>query len=159
MENDDLPKIGRDFLNWSDLDSRLRTLNLEIELFRRQNVWIASFVILAGVLKGDQKQQRKYLDLLTPEYFDPKSLPKYLFEKIVLYVNRNESIPVSEIENWIPEFAIKVWGESPVDERMLFANQFTLRQILSFTPTEEQVYRAIELRREKMEKYGYESKE
>lgn len=156
MENDDdYPRIGRDFQNWSDLDSRLQTLDLEMELFRRQNVWIASFVILAGLLKEDQKQQLNYLDMITPDYFDLKSLSRYLFEKIVSYIKRNETIPVSEIENWIPEYAIQVWGESPVDERMLFANQFTLRQILSFNPTEKQVFRAIELRKEKMDRNSH----
>jgi hypothetical protein len=156
MENDDdLPKIGRDFQNWSDLDYRLPKLDLDIELFRRRNVWIASFVILAGLLKADIKQREKYLVILTPSYFDPKSLPRYLFEKIISYLKENDIVPVSELEKWVPEYAVEIWSESPPNERMLFSNQLTVRQILNFDPTEDQFFRAIELRKEKMEKYGY----
>jgi hypothetical protein len=156
MEYDDgFPKIGRDFQNWSDLDSWLRTLDLEIELFRRKNVWIASFVILAGLLKADQQLQQKYFEMLTPSYFDPKSLSRFLYAKIAVNLRGNETIRDSELENWIPEYAVEVWGESPIDERMLFANQLTLRQILSFNPSKKQVIQAMKLRREKMEKYKY----
>lgn len=159
MEQDDFPKITRDFQKWSDLDDRLPKLDLEVELFRRRNVWIASFVILAGLLKGDKQQRQGYSKILTPGHFDPKSLSKYLFEKIIKYLDKNENVPISELEVWIPEYAIEVWGETPPDERMLYSNQLTLRQILSFNPTEEQINRAIELRKEKMKKYGFENSE
>jgi len=158
-QDDDFPRIGRDFQKWSDLDHRLRKLDLDIEMFRRRNVWIASYVILAGLLKGNRKQRQEYLEVLTPGHFDPKSLPRYLFEKIASYLEEQEIVPEPVLEGWIPQYATEVWGESPPNERMLFGNQLTLRQILSFNPTEEQVTRAIELRKEKMDKYGYENSE
>jgi len=158
-QDDDFPRIGRDFQKWSDLDYRVRKLDLDIEMFRRRNVWIASYVILAGLLKGNRKQRQEYLEVLTPRYFDPKSLPRYLFEKIVSYLAEHESIPESVLESWIPEYSIEVWDKNPPSERTVFFDQLTLRQVLSFNPTEEQVTRAIELRKEKMDKYGYENSE
>jgi hypothetical protein len=159
MKNNDIPKIGVDFHKWSDLDDRIPKLDLNIELFQRNNVWIASFVILAGLLKGARQQREQFLSILSPFHFDPKSLARYLYTKFALSLQGNETIPISILENWIPQYATEVWGESPPEERMLFSNHLKLRQILSLNPTEEQVYRAIELRKEKMQKYGYESKE
>jgi hypothetical protein len=154
MENDDdFPKIGRDFQRWSELDIRLPKLDLDIELFIRQNVWIASFVILSSLLKSKYQQRQNLLVALTPRHFDPKSLARFLFEKIVAYQGENDAIPISELEKWIPEYGIDVWG-SPLSERMLFAYQLRLRQILNFDPSEKQVNRAIELRKQKMDKYG-----
>ena len=154
MEDDDFPKIGKDFQKWSDLDDRLPKIDLQVDLFRRRNVWIASFVILAGLLKGDKEQRQRFLSILTPHHFDPKSLARYLFERLSEYLQEHEQVPEAELEKWIPHYEIKVWG-SPSSERMFFSDHLKLRQILSFNPTEEQVNRAIELRKEKMEKYGY----
>jgi hypothetical protein len=148
------PKLGRDIQTWSELDSWVPILDLDIELFKRRNVTIASLIILAAILKANKPQREKLLDRLTPQHFDPKLLPKYLFEKIVLYLQENESVPISEMEKWIPEFSIEVWGEIP-SERSLFGRHLTLRQILSFNPTEDQVNRAIELREMVRDKRGY----
>jgi hypothetical protein len=158
-QDDDFPRIGRDFQKWSDLDYRVPKLDLDHELFLMHNIWIASFVILAGLLKGDRQQQQRLLSILKPAYFNPKSLPRYLFEKIASYLEVHEAVPEPVLEGWIPQYAIEVWGDSSQNERLLFGDQLKLRQILSFNPTEEQVNRAIELRKEKMDKYGYENSE
>lgn len=158
MENEDFPKLGRDFQRWSDLDDRLPKLDLEVEIFQRRNVWIASYVILAGLLKGNKEQRKRFLSILAPHYFDSKSLARYVFEKLCEYLQKHEQVPEAELEKWIPQYSIEVWG-SPSSERMFFSDQLRLRQILSFNPTEEQVIRAIKLRKEKMEKYGYEYSE
>jgi len=155
QDEDDFPRIGRDFQNWSDLDSLIWPLDLDIELFRRRNVWIARYVILAGLLKGDGRQRQAYTDILTPKYFDPKSLSQYLFEKITRYLRESENVPVSELEGWVFDYFIDVWNEKPPKERMLYSSQKTLRLILSFAPTEEQVNRAIELRKCEMERRGW----
>jgi len=154
MVDDDFPKIGKDFQKWSDLDDCLPKLDLEIELFRRRNVWIASFVILAGLLKGDKELRLSYLSILTPSHFDPESLARYLFEKLNEYLQKHEQVPEAELEKWIPQYSLDVWGSRP-SGRDLFSGQIKLRQILSFNPTEEQTNRAIELRKEKKEKYGF----
>ncbi|MFZ2096793.1 MAG: hypothetical protein WAV05_09165 [Anaerolineales bacterium] len=154
-EYDDYPRLGKDILKWSDLDSRLPILDLNIELFRRRNVGIASLVIISAILKADKKHQEDLFDILAPQYFDPKSLPQYLFEKIYNYLQENEQIPIAVLENWIPEYSFQVWGESPPEGRMLFGHNFTLRQIINFDPTEEQIIRAIELRKMVKEKKGY----
>jgi hypothetical protein len=152
---EDYPKLGRDIQNWSDLDFRLPILDLDIELFKRRNVSIARLVILSALLKANNQQRVKLLEILKPRYFDPKSLTRYLFEKIVAYLQVNESVPVVELENWIPEYFSEVWDESPPGGRMLFGSHFTLRQILNFDPNEEQTYRAIELRQMVMKDRGY----
>jgi hypothetical protein len=154
-EDNDYPKLGRDIQSWSELDPSLPLLDLDIELFRRRNVRIASLVILSALLKENRQQRKELLGILSPQYFDPKTLPMYLFTKIVIFLQGNETIPVSELEKWIPEYSYQVWGESPPEERMLYSNQYTLRQILNFEPNEAQVDRAIELRKMVMEKKGY----
>jgi hypothetical protein len=154
-EDDDYPRLGKDIENWSELDSRLPVLDLDIELFRRRNVGIASLVIISAILKSNKKRRNGLLNTLTPGYFDPISLPRYLFEKIYHYFQENDVVPVEALENWIPKFSSEVWGESPPRGRTLFGNNFTLRQILNFDPTEEQITRAIELRKMVMDKKGY----
>ena len=157
MENEnDFPKIGRDFQKWHELD-RLLSIpeslpDLDIELFRRQNVWVASSVVISGLLKANPQQRKNFLMNLTPQHFNPQSLCQYLFERIVSFLEDNETIPISELEKWIPEYHLEVWNESPPHERMLFAHNFNLRRIINFNPTEEQVNRAIELRKMTMEK-------
>jgi hypothetical protein len=153
--DDDYPKLGRDIQSWSELDSWLPILDLDIELFRRRNVRIASLVILSALLKSEKLQREILLGIVTSRYFDPKSLPSYLFEKITIYLKEQDTIPVPVLENWIPEYSYEVWGESPPEERMLFGHNLTLRQILNFDPNQDQTYRAIELRQIVMDKKGY----
>ncbi len=153
--DNDFPKLGRDIQSWSELDSWLPILDLDIELFRRRNVRLASLVILSALLKSEKHQREKLLGILTSKYFDPKSLSRYFYEKIAVYIKEHDSVPVSVLENWVPEYSFEVWGESPPEERMLFGNNLTLRQILNFDPTYEQIYRAVELRKMIMEKKGY----
>jgi hypothetical protein len=143
--------MGKNIQKWSELDSLLPILDLDIELFRRRNVSIASLVILSGLLKADRQQREKYIAILSPRHFDPKSLSRYLYEKIIQYLRENETIPIEEMEKWIPEYSTQVWGE-PAEGRVLFGDHYTLRQILNFEPTEAQVYRAIELRKMLMNK-------
>jgi hypothetical protein len=151
MEDDnDYPMVGKNIQKWSELDPFLPILDLNIELARRRNVTVASLVILSALLKAERQQREKYLAILSPRHFDPMSLPRYLFEKLTLYLRENETIPVEEMEKWIPEFFTLVWGEPP-EGRMVFGNHYTLRQILNFEPTEAQVHRAIELRKMVME--------
>jgi hypothetical protein len=156
VENDDdFPIIGKDIQKWSDLDSLLPILDLDIELFVRRNVHIASLVILSGLLKSNYIQRKKLLKILNLRYFDPKSLPQYLFERIVQNFRNNEIVTEAGLEKWILEYFLQVWGETPPNERMLFGHNYTLRQILTFNPNDEQIRRAIELRGMKMEKEGY----
>ena len=154
-EDDDYPRLGKDIQNWSELDSHLPILDLDIELFRRRNVGIASLVIISALHKANKQQRTNLLEIISPRYFDPKSLPKYLFEKIVEYLHENEYVPEAQLEDWIPEYFSQVWDESPPQGRMLFGSHLTLRQILNFDPNEKQTYRAIELRKMVMEKKGY----
>lgn len=154
-EDDDYPRLGKDIQNWSELDSRLPILDLDIELFRRRNVAIASLVIISALYKANKQQRIKLFGILSPRYFDPKSLPKYLFEKIVEYLQEDEYVPEAQLEDWIPEYFSQVWAESPPQGRMLFGSHLTLRQILNFDPNEKQTYRAIELRKMVMDKKGY----
>ncbi|MDR3573710.1 MAG: hypothetical protein P4L50_07605 [Anaerolineaceae bacterium] len=159
MDNDDdFPKMGRDIQKWSELDPLLPKVNLDIELFRRNNVSIASLVVLSGLLNEDHQHQQRYLSILTPDHFDPKSFERYLFEKIAAYLRARKNVPVSELEKWVTEYHLEIWGESPPNERMFFGNNWNLRLMLSFDPTEEQIDQAIELRnmkKEHIEKYGY----
>jgi hypothetical protein len=75
MEDDnDYPRLGRNIQKWSELDSSLPLLDLDIELFRRRNARIASLVILSAILKTNRQQRKVLLGILSPQYFDPKSL-------------------------------------------------------------------------------------
>jgi hypothetical protein len=148
MDNEnDYPKIGKDINSWKELDSYLPILDLDIELFRRRNVGIASLVILSALIRSNKYQRDRLLEFLTTQYFDPKSLPQYLFEKIVMHLQKSDFLSEDELEKWIPDYSVEVWGISSPKGRSLFADHFTLRQILNFEPNEEQVKRAIELRK------------
>lgn len=149
-DNDDLWE-GKHIQKWSDLDPFLPILDLDIELFKRQNVSIASRVIISGLLKSTREQRDIYIAILNPLYFDQKSLLLFLFNKIINYLRENEIIPIEEMEKWIPEYSTQVWGEVSRG-RVLIGEYFTLRQILTFEPTDAQVMRAIELRRLVMER-------
>jgi hypothetical protein len=122
-------------------------LDLDFELFRRQNVAIASLVILSALLKSNKVKRDELLKTLTNLYFDPQSLNSYLFEKIADYFKEHDTVPVSVLENWIPEYLFEVWGQSPPNGRSLFGDNLNLREILSFDPTDEQTKRAMELRK------------
>jgi len=158
MKNDDIPKIGVDFQSWSEFDDQIPKQDLDVELFTRQNVWIASFVILAGLLKADHQLKQQYISILTPFYFDPTSMARYLFEKIASFLEEKKTITIPILESWIPQYELDEWGES-YSERMFFTNNIRLRRILSFDPTEEQVNQAIALRKDAMERYGFANNE
>jgi len=158
MKNDDIPKIGVDFQSWSEFDDQLLKLDLNIELFTRRNVRVASLVILAGLLKGDHQLKQQYISLLSPFYFDPRSMARYLFEKIASFLAEKKTITIPVLESLVPQYERDVWGES-YSERMFFTNNLRLRRILSLDPTEEQVNQAIALRKDVMERYGYENKD
>jgi len=151
-KNYEIPILGKNIEKWSDLDFQLPKLDLNIELFQRQNVWIASFVIIGGILNADKQYREELFRIIPPNIFNSKSLCKFLFEKISIYFNEADTLTESLLETWIPEYIICTWGESNLDEKTIYSNQANLRQIINFFPTKDQMKQAIELRKNKMER-------
>jgi hypothetical protein len=121
------------------------SVDLELEFFRN-NVSIAALVLLSGLLKGNNHLKQELLGLLQPSHFWDKSIERFLFLKIKEHLQANDSSEL-DLEICIQEYGLSVWGK-PQDERSLANARFKLSQILGFEPTENQVYRAFQLRRE-----------
>ena len=134
------------FVPVSTSGASLPVLDLDVELFKRNNVAIASLVILSSLVKGDQEQREECLRRTRVEYFNEKSLDRFLFETIVEYHRATGQVPVQDVRARILEYGPQVWGEAS-DERELTGHYFMWAQIVSFSPTTAQVERAIELRK------------
>lgn len=130
----------------NDDGESLPPLDLDIELFRRRNVSLASVVVMAGLLRSKETRRQAILRHITPEYFGEKSFDRFLFERIATRLHQHEDISLSEIETSVTEFGPTVYGE-PSDERSLVGYRFTVTQILSLAPSPRQIDQAIELRK------------
>jgi hypothetical protein len=154
-EYDDYPQLGKNIQSWSELDSLQPNIDLDIELFLRYNVTIASFVILSFLLKSGKEQRDELFSRLTPSHFDPKSFARYLFGRLVVYLSENDHVSEEELERWVTDYFLVVWNVFSPKGRELYSVHNKLRLTLKLNPTKEQTYRAIELREKKMKDKGY----
>ncbi len=122
--------------------SRLPILNLDQELYERNNVVCAFHVILSGLIKN-RTQRQEILSRVIPDYMGVPFY-KYLFEIISADLARSEEINVSSIIDSIPKFGPNVYGMRS-NRRSLKGHYFTFAQVLDFEPTPAQVSRAIDM--------------
>ena len=122
--------------------SQLPILNLDQELYERNNVVCAFHVLLSGLIKN-RTQRKEILSRVLPDYMGVP-FTKYLFEIISADLARSEEINVSSIIDSIPKFGPKVYGMRS-NRRSLKGHYFTLAQVLDFEPTPAQVSKAIDM--------------
>jgi hypothetical protein len=122
--------------------SLLPILNLDIELYKRNNVPVAFLVLIAGLIKNIEQQQ-KILERVKPEYINVP-FHRYLYEVVIDELARNQKINVTSIINRIPDFGPLVYG-TPTEEGFLKANYYTFAQVLGFQPTSIQISKAIDM--------------
>jgi hypothetical protein len=119
-------------------------VDLDMELFTRNNSAIASLVIIAGLLKGNPSQQALIRNSIEPLHLGAKSLENYLFTIVAEELRNNQVVSPEAIKQRIPEYGTVVYGE-PTDYRSLQGYLFKWSQIISFEPTDKQILTAIQI--------------
>ncbi len=122
--------------------SQLPILNLDQELYERNNVVCAFHVILSGLIKN-KEQRTEIMTRVRPDYLDIPFM-RYLYEIATEDLKRSDEVNVNFIIESIPKFGPKVYGVKS-NRRSLKGHYFTLAQILDFQPTPAQVSKAIEM--------------
>jgi hypothetical protein len=134
--------------NWRLPSKRLLPqLNIDLEL-NRHNVSIAEFIILAGLIKGNPRLRKKIINSINPVCFGTDLFPQYLFARIVEILNQNldQKIYTRWVISQIKSYYKEIWNRNPT-RRDIHGELFSLAQILNFSPTNEQVFNAIKLRK------------
>lgn len=122
--------------------SQLPILNLDEELYERNNVPLAFHIIISGIIRN-KRQRNEILMRVRPDYIDIPFMA-YLYEIVTEELKRGEEIDIYSIIDLIPKFGPKVYGIRS-NRRSLKGHYFTLAQILDFQPTPAQVSKAIDL--------------
>ena len=148
MQSSDIQKAGSgsksSFEKLPD-KSLLWVIDLELELYKRNNVAIANLVVLSALMKGEKKQQKMIMERLKPDYLlGPKSIYSYLFRIISEEINQDGKVDISSIIERIPEHGPQVYGE-PLDQRSLQGDYRNFARILYINPTAEQVEKAVDM--------------
>ena len=122
--------------------SQLPILNLDEELFERNNTAAAFHIIISGLIKN-KEQRTEIMTRVRPYYLDIPFM-RYLYEIVAEDLMRSDEADVNFIIESIPKFGSKVYGKKS-NRRSLKGHYFTLAQILDFQPTPAQVSKAIEM--------------
>jgi replicative DNA helicase len=122
--------------------SQLPILNLDEELFERNNTAAAFHIIISGLIKN-KEQRTEIMTRVRPDYLDIPFM-RYLYEIATEDLKRSDEVDVNFIIESIPKFGPKVYGMKS-NRRSLKGHYFTLAQILDFQPTPSQVSKAIEM--------------
>jgi hypothetical protein len=131
-------------MNGKDLlpdKSQLPILKLDVELYKRNNVSIAFLVLISGLIKGIDRQE--ILRRVKPDYINVP-FNRYLYEIVAENLKSSGEIDVQLIIDRIPDFGPIVYGETS-KESSIYADYFTLAQILDFQPTSSQIDKAIDM--------------
>jgi hypothetical protein len=134
--------------NWCLPPKRLLPqLDIDVEL-NRHNVSIAEFFILAGLIKGDLDLRNKIISSINPVCFSTDLFPQYLFARIVDILNQKpkQKIFTPWIISQIKSYYIEIWNRIPT-RHDIHNELYSYAQILNFSPTNDQVFKAIELRK------------
>lgn len=118
-------------------------VDLNTELFIRNNVAIAGLVIITALVKGTPNQQARILNSVEPAHLGEKSLESYLFMIMADKLRNNREISLREVEQRILEHSQAVYGES-ANKESLEGDFYKWSQILSFEPSDEHIAAAIE---------------
>jgi hypothetical protein len=126
------------------IDGETRHIDLDTELFVKNNFVIAKLVIIAGLLKNDNHQRAKILRLVEPESLGENSFEGYLFSQIRESLINTGRVSPSQIGQQVYKYKPKVDGQASPSSS-LEGNIFNWSLILGFEPTPAQVDKAIEI--------------
>lgn len=118
-------------------------VDLDLELFVRNNSAIASLVVISGLIKGNQTQRESILQSVKPDYLSERSFESYLFRLISDELSDKGNISLDAIEKGIPQHSQIDYGEPP-SKRLLQGYFFKWTQILNLEPTDDHISKAIE---------------
>jgi hypothetical protein len=121
-------------------------LDLDEELVIRNNMAIASLVILSSLIKGEGGLRERVISKVQEEFFRDTSFECYLFKICMDHINKNKEISEAHLEGQIVKYSPEVYGEE-ANESFLKDLKYMWFQIIHFNPTTAQLDRAIELRR------------
>lgn len=132
------PQIGRDFEKWSDLDCLLPIIDLDSDYA----MGIADLVLIAGLLKSDQRNRGELISKIYANLFNPKGFEHFLFQNIIILWKNNINITEEVLERIAVDFSPSVFGVKGT-QRDIYSCSYTLRQILSLNPNNEQIENAL----------------
>lgn len=133
---------------------RLPQLDLDEEL-NLHNVGIAQLLILSDLIGGRPDQRQWIMDSIEARWFDVDSFPQFLFRAATdsLKNNPKRVSSVGWITSQVLNYYKEIWNSRPT-KRELRGKLIICAQILDFSPTPEQVARAIALRKEWAQREG-----
>jgi hypothetical protein len=124
-------------------ESPFNKVDLDFELFTRNNTAIASLVIISGLIKGDPTQREAILRSIKPDHLGNRSLESYLFRLISDELSDKGNVSLDAIEKSIPQHSQVDYGEPP-NEKMLQGDYYKWNQILNFELTDAHISKAID---------------
>jgi len=128
--------------------------DLEFELFTVKNPALAGLTIVSALVTGEDWQREEIIRRVTPDHFEPRLLPRFLFIVALEYLREHGKVAIPAIEARIPEYGPTVFGEES-NEMSLRGHHLIWNQILNLNPTPAQVEQAIEIRRRRAIKKGW----
>jgi hypothetical protein len=140
-------------INYNNLDywkneipdiSLFPKLDLDVELFKRNNMAIADLIILSSLIKGDTELQNEILKEIKPEYLGLKLFTSYLYSIIKDELERYGIVNIANLKEKIPEHEPIIYG-TPSDKRTLKGDYFTFYQILYLNPSLPHVKKSIDM--------------
>jgi DNA-directed RNA polymerase subunit H (RpoH/RPB5) len=123
-------------------ESLLPILDLDEELYERNNISIAFLVVISGLIKNENQRQ-EILERVRIEYMGVPKV-RYLYAVAATEIKRNGSVDVKILLDSIPDFEPIVYGDKST-ENSRKSEYYTLAQILYFQPTADQVSKAIDM--------------
>jgi hypothetical protein len=119
-------------------------IDLQAELFVKNNLAIAKLVVIAGLLKNDKRQRRIILNSVDIECLGKNAFEGYIFRQVRESLAFSGKISPSKITEQIYQYSPKVAGKAN-PSRSLDEYFFRWSLILGFGPTPAQVDQAIKI--------------
>ena len=119
-------------------------IDLQTELFVKNNSAIAKLVVIAGLLQHDERQRRIILNSVAPECLEEITFEGYLFHQVRENLAVSGQISPSRITEQIYHYTPKVAGKA-APSKSLEEYFFRWSLILGFEPTPAQVSQALEI--------------
>jgi len=126
------------------VDGETHQVDVNTELFAKNNIAMAKLVVIAGLLMNDVGQRSEILRLVEAEMMGEKSFEGYLFSRIRESLKDNARVSLSEIAEKIPGYVSEVDGEA-TRSKSLEEYYYKWSQILSMEPTHAEVQKALEI--------------
>ena len=122
-------------------------INLDFELFEKNNLAIAKLVVIAGLIRNDDRQRREILRSIEPDSLGENSFECYLFDQIRASLQDRGQVSPSQIGMQIYRYKPQFEGKAS-SNNTLEGHLFRWSLILGFEPTPAQVEKAINIIRE-----------